>query len=1375
MVFSITAQTLTELQTFRGSDTPNGSGNPDRFGREIKISGTTAVISAPGHNSNAGAVYVFKLNSSNEWIQVAKLTSSDQASGREFGNALAFKDDVIIVSNIGADYSSQGAYIFEKPVSGWADMTETIKLSTPAGPSPAGQSGFGYSLDINGPEILIGAPYEDIGSTVNAGRIYVYEKSGMSWSTAFVRAELTTTNVGNGDLIGYSAVFGDNFIVSGALTGSVAGTLHVFEKPSSGTWATATTEDIILFGSDRSSLDGFGGVVGVNGDFITTIGALDGNQSNDMNFYVFEREGTLWSDQSSQNEEEIDNLPSYFPYQGFQNSFPTISLAIQSNLLLVGNGLSNGPTPSNMTTSGSVFINNYRTGSLISEIDGLDFVSDGKFGSAIAIDGSRLLISSPEETRGGVVRYFNLSYNIDLNVNLCPGESTILGTQTITTAGSYQQLFTSQNGLDSLVNLTVEVSDLDINIIKTDVSCFSNNDSEIQVSRTGGLAPFEYSLDGVTYGSQSVFSNLAGGNYDAYVRDANGCIVSESVTITEPAEVLAPSVTNSTAVYGGQTVSGLVITPNASDPNVSHFQITNIVDGSLFKNDGVTSISETDFITLSEGADGLVFVPSQAGTGSFDIQSSGSNTSFCLGGGIITASISVAKAALEGTSNATITYGDPIPTFDIEYGGFVNGDDASVIDVLPTASTTAVQFDDAGNYTITTSGGSDDNYNLFLIDGSLTIEKAQLNLVADNQTKTYGDVNPNLTYSYSGFLGTDNVASLTEEPTISTDATQFSDAGSYDIELAGGIATNYSFSFTNATLSVGKATLNASVDNQSITYGDAIPSFTISYSGFIGSDDESVIDTEPEAATSAQQFDDVASYDITLSGGGDNNYSFNLSNGNLEVTKKEVSVTPDAVSTTYGTIPSDFIVQYAGFVNGDTDAVVDTPPTTSTTAIATSPIGSYYIDATGALDNNYSFVYTTGTLTIAQADLTAEANDKTIVFGDALPTFDGTIAGIMNSDNITTSYSSTATSTSDAGTYPISVTLNDPDDKLDNYNQTLTEGILTIEKADQIITLATINNVDLASNTTVSINASVDSGLPLTYSISQGASIATLNGDNTEITLSGTGTVTLEVSQSGNTNYNTATTVSESFNVADSRKTDQTITFNSISEQVYGDDLTLGATASSNLTVSYALTSGTGTITNGILTIEGVGTYEVTASQNGDNTFNPAPDVTQQFTVVKALLIATADNQTISEGDAIPTLTFSYSGFKLSDDATVLDTEPTISTAATSQSAAGEYAITLSGGSDDTYEFSLQDGTLTIEEVLGFDDSAIQIYPNPSSGLLKIEGLDFDYVKIFDLEGREVLSSDQDILSLEKVSRGIHIIRLYKDKEEIYSQKLVVN
>ena len=79
----------------------------------------------------------------------------------------------------------------------------------------------------------------------------------------------------------------------------------------------------------------------------------------------------------------------------------------------------------------------------------------------------------------------------------------------------------------------------------------------------------------------------------------------------------------------------------------------------------------------------------------------------------------------------------------------------------------------------------------------------------------------------------------------------------------------------------------------------------------------------------------------------------------------------------------------------------------------------------------------------------------------------------------------------------------------------------------------------------------------------------------------------------------------------------QTITFGTLANATYGDAaITLGASASSGLTVSYSSSNtAVATVAGNILTIVGVGTTTITASQVGDASYNPAINVANDITV----------------------------------------------------------------------------------------------------------------------------------------------------------------
>jgi len=85
-------------------------------------------------------------------------------------------------------------------------------------------------------------------------------------------------------------------------------------------------------------------------------------------------------------------------------------------------------------------------------------------------------------------------------------------------------------------------------------------------------------------------------------------------------------------------------------------------------------------------------------------------------------SLSVNKASLIATADhKTKFYGSSNPALTISYSGFNNGDTESVLDISPVATTAADNTSDIGTYDIALSGGSDDNYDLTLANGTLDI------------------------------------------------------------------------------------------------------------------------------------------------------------------------------------------------------------------------------------------------------------------------------------------------------------------------------------------------------------------------------------------------------------------------------------------------------------------------------------------------------------------------------------------------------------------------------------------------------------------------------------------------------------------------------
>lgn len=410
---------------------------------------------------------------------------------------------------------------------------------------------------------------------------------------------------------------------------------------------------------------------------------------------------------------------------------------------------------------------------------------------------------------------------------------------------------------------------------------------------------------------------------------------------------------------------------------------------------------------------------------------------------------------------------------------------------------------------------------------------------------------------------------------------------------------------------------------------------------------------------------------------------------------------------------------------------------------------------------------------IAKKVLTATADDKTITFGDDLPEFTVSYVGFLEEDDETDieglpGTQTDATASSDAGVYDIEV----GDGSDNNYSFEYVNGTLTIEKANQEITFSPISDVDLAQTSQRTLIASSNSGLDVEFSLLRG--IGTIEDD--KVIIEQTGVFEVIAIQTGNVNYNAAPEVTRTFLVTNSNKTNQTITFEAIADAQYGDVIELTATASSGMSVNFEVLSGAAILSGNTLTLTGLGTYEIEATQDGDNEFNPAPIVINTFEVTKASLTVTAEDQAMTEGGSIPELTFAYDGFKLEDNASVLDELPIASTTATTSSAAGDYPITLSGGSDDLYELTLVNGTLTIEveSVLNVNHVQLTVYPNPTTDRLMVKGGDILTMRLLSMEGK-VIQSLQGVNTMDvyNLNHGQYVLQLEEKNGSISTHVII--
>lgn len=379
-----------------------------------------------------------------------------------------------------------------------------------------------------------------------------------------------------------------------------------------------------------------------------------------------------------------------------------------------------------------------------------------------------------------------------------------------------------------------------------------------------------------------------------------------------------------------------------------------------------------------------------------------------------------------------------------------------------------------------------------------------------------------------------------------------------------------------------------------------------------------------------------------------------------------LNYTADSKTRTYGGSDPAFTATVTGFLEGVPDDVTGLPAF-STTATQSSGVGTYSINvARGTLaSTNYDFAFSAGSLVVTAAPLTIAANDASRHLNRPNPAFTASYTGLVNGDepSVVTglTFSTTAVTGSPAGSYPITLS----GGTAANYTLSFEPGTLTVGgfstltiAANNVTKIygeanpafsATITGLEegdddsLVTGLRFSTTATQSSGAG-TYTISPyGASASgyqvqfvpgTLTIDRAPLTI-----IPLNLSRSyGNPNPAVA------FNAAGLVNGDT-------SAVVSGLSLHTSATQGSNVG-DYALTLSGGVADNYALTIAGGATLTV----------NPA------------VVTVTVDDKTRRYGDADPVFTYSVSGLKNSDPASLIEVTG-LESFATATAGIGDYGI----------------------------------------------------------------------------------------------------
>ena len=252
--------------------------------------------------------------------------------------------------------------------------------------------------------------------------------------------------------------------------------------------------------------------------------------------------------------------------------------------------------------------------------------------------GSESRVTVNTTTNGGTTAIAAATANLSTSITAVADTPSVTNATTNEDTQTTSGLVISRNAADS-----TEVTHFKITGITN--GTLYKNDGVTQIT-SGTFITFAEGNAGLKFTPTANFSGSGSFTIQASTSNGDaglgGSTVNATITVTAVADT--PSVTNATTNEDTQSTSGLVISRNAADSTeVTHFKITGITNGTLYKNDGVTQITSGTFITFAEGNAGLKFTPTANfnGSGSFTIQASKSNGDAGLGGSTVNATITV--------------------------------------------------------------------------------------------------------------------------------------------------------------------------------------------------------------------------------------------------------------------------------------------------------------------------------------------------------------------------------------------------------------------------------------------------------------------------------------------------------------------------------------------------------------------------------------------------------------------------------------------------------------------------------------------------------------------------------------------------------------
>ncbi len=830
--------------------------------------------------------------------------------------------------------------------------------------------------------------------------------------------------------------------------------------------------------------------------------------------------------------------------------------------------------------------------------------------------------------------------------NWTPGNPTGDGTASVSglTAGTWTCTVTDANSCTATQSFTVtQPTALTATTSQTNVSCNGGSNGTASVIVSGGTSGYFYSWS-PSGGTSSTASGLSAGTYVCTITDANSCTVTKNFTVTQPPAIAltaasqtniacfggssgAATVNTATGGSGGYTynwtpgnptgdgttsVSGLTAgtwTCTVTDANScsatrsftvtqpSALVLTVASQTNNACNTGSTGAATVNAATGGAGGYTYNWTPGNpTGDGTTSVSGLTAGTWTCTVTDINSCTTSQSFTVTEPTQLSFTTTNLPVYDFNVAYSESImvtGGTGAKTYAVATGSLPSGFNLLSNGTITGTSNQIADSNFTVTATDANncsnsqafiLKLSQIPITVTAtSSQTKVYGESDTVLSYIVTpSLLPGDSFSG-------SLDRVIGENVGDYTINQGSLTAgTKYLITYVGADFSITAKPIMVTADaSQTKVYGTVDPVFAYSVSpNLVGND------TFTGALTRVAG-NNVGAYAIQqgdLSAG--SNYMITYVSKDFDITAQSITITANASQTkVYGTVDTTFTYSVSpSLVSGDSF-------TGELTRVAGNNVGAYAIEQGNlTAGSNYMITYVGENFTVTAKPITVTAAaSQTKVYGTVDPIFTYSVSPSLVSGDLFTG-ALTRAAGSNVGTYPIE------------------QGNLTAG-SNYMITYVGKNFEITTQSITVTANASqakvygtVDP--VFTYSVSPSlVSGDSFTGALTRATGSNVGTYAiLQGTLNAGTNY-VITYLSKDFSIT---KADQVITWNqSLALGCDGENtLILTATSSSGLLINYVSSnSNVATIINGSLIFQNYGLVTITASQLGDNNYNPSAAV----------------------------------------------------------------------------------------------------------------------------------------------------------------------